>query len=127
MSIARVVPFFVCLPLIAGLLTGCSNLQKKDQTKKLDQAVRAYREFAGASAIDQSSILILDQLLDQAAFGFFEYGLIPAACAEQFVTSAKKPTNFRTIKRSAVADRPGRPCCERDPVSRPANSLLRCA
>ena len=42
MSIARVVPFFVCLPLIAGLLTGCSNLQKKDQTKKLDQAVRSY-------------------------------------------------------------------------------------
>ena len=42
MSIARVLPFFACLPLIAGLLTGCADLRHKDQTKKLDQAVRSY-------------------------------------------------------------------------------------
>ena len=40
--IARLLPFFACLPLIAGVLTGCASLQQKDQTKKLDQAVRAY-------------------------------------------------------------------------------------
>jgi len=40
--IARLLPFFACLPLIAGLLTGCADLEKKDQTKKLDQSVRAY-------------------------------------------------------------------------------------
>ncbi len=40
--IARLLPFFACLPLIAGVLTGCADLQQKDQTKKLDQGVRAY-------------------------------------------------------------------------------------
>lgn len=40
--IARLLPFFACLPLIAGMLGGCANLQQKDQTKKLDQSVRAY-------------------------------------------------------------------------------------
>jgi len=39
---ARVIAFFTCLPLIASLLGGCSDLEKKDQTKKLDQAVRSY-------------------------------------------------------------------------------------
>ena len=42
MLITRVLPFFACLPLIAGLLTGCADLQHKDQTKKLDQAIRSY-------------------------------------------------------------------------------------
>ena len=42
MLIARVLPFLACLPLIAGLLTGCADLQHKDQTKKLDQAIRSY-------------------------------------------------------------------------------------
>jgi len=42
MLIARVSPFFACLALIAGLLTGCADLQHKEQTKKLDQAVRSY-------------------------------------------------------------------------------------
>ncbi len=42
MSIARVLPFFTCLSLLAGLLTGCADLAHKDQTKKLDQAVRSY-------------------------------------------------------------------------------------
>ena len=42
MSIARLFLPFVCLPLFAGLFTGCADLQHKDQTKKLDQAVRAY-------------------------------------------------------------------------------------
>jgi hypothetical protein len=39
---ARVLPFIACLPLIAGLLGGCADLQQKDKTKKLDQGVRAY-------------------------------------------------------------------------------------
>jgi hypothetical protein len=38
----RLLPLFACLPLIAALLGGCADLQSKDQTKKLDQAVRAY-------------------------------------------------------------------------------------
>ncbi len=42
MLIARSLPFFAFLLLIAGLLTGCADLQSKDQTKKLDQAVRSY-------------------------------------------------------------------------------------
>lgn len=42
MLTARVLPFFAYLPLIAGLLTGCADLQHKDQTKKLDQAIRSY-------------------------------------------------------------------------------------
>ncbi len=42
MLIARLLPFFACLPLIAGLLTGCADLEHKDQTKKLDAAVRSY-------------------------------------------------------------------------------------
>ena len=42
MFVVRVLPFFACLPLIAGLLTGCADLQHKDETKKLDQAVRSY-------------------------------------------------------------------------------------
>lgn len=42
MVIQRLLPLFACLPLIAGLLGGCADLQSKDQTKKLDQAVRAY-------------------------------------------------------------------------------------
>ena len=42
MFIARLLPFFACLPLIAGLLTGCADLEHKDQTKKLDEAVRSY-------------------------------------------------------------------------------------
>ena len=42
MPIARVLPFFACLPLLAGLLTGCADLKHKEQTKKLDQAVRSY-------------------------------------------------------------------------------------
>jgi hypothetical protein len=40
--IARLLPFFACLPLIAGMLGGCADLAHKDQTKKLDQSVRAY-------------------------------------------------------------------------------------
>ncbi len=40
--IARLLPFFTCLPLIAGVLAGCADLQQKDQTKKLDEGVRAY-------------------------------------------------------------------------------------
>ena len=42
MFITRLLPFFACLPLIAGLLTGCADLVYHDQTKKLDQAVRSY-------------------------------------------------------------------------------------
>ena len=42
MSITRLLPFFACLPLLAGLFTGCADLEHKDQTKKLDQAVRSY-------------------------------------------------------------------------------------
>lgn len=42
MSIARLILPFALLPLLAGLLTGCADLQHKDQTKKLDQAVRSY-------------------------------------------------------------------------------------
>ncbi len=42
MFIARLLPFFTFLLLIAGSLTGCADLQSKDQTKKLDQAVRSY-------------------------------------------------------------------------------------
>ncbi len=42
MFIARLLPFFACLPLIAGLFTGCADLQHKKQTRKLDQAVRSY-------------------------------------------------------------------------------------
>ena len=42
MFIARLLPFFACLPLIAGLLTGCADLEYRDQTEKLDLAVRAY-------------------------------------------------------------------------------------
>jgi hypothetical protein len=39
---ARVLPLLTCLALLAGLLSGCADLQHKDQTKKLDQAVRSY-------------------------------------------------------------------------------------
>ena len=42
MSISRLALFFACLPLLAGIFTGCADLQHKDQTKKLDQAVRSY-------------------------------------------------------------------------------------
>jgi len=42
MFIARLLLFSACLPLIAGLLTGCADLAHKDQTKKLDEAVRSY-------------------------------------------------------------------------------------
>ena len=38
----RLLPLFACLPLIAALLGGCADLQQKDMTKKLDQAVRSY-------------------------------------------------------------------------------------
>jgi len=39
---ARVLPLLTCLALLAGLLSGCADLQYKDKTKKLDQAVRSY-------------------------------------------------------------------------------------
>ena len=42
MSIARLSPFFASLLILAGLFAGCADLQHKDQTKKLDQAVRSY-------------------------------------------------------------------------------------
>ena len=42
MLIARLLPIFAFLLLIAGTLTGCADLESKDQTKKLDQAVRSY-------------------------------------------------------------------------------------
>ena len=42
MIIARLSTFCACLALIAGLFTGCADLQHKDQTKKLDAAVRSY-------------------------------------------------------------------------------------
>lgn len=42
MSIVRSVLLLTCLPLIAALFSGCADLQHKDQTKKLDQAVRSY-------------------------------------------------------------------------------------
>jgi hypothetical protein len=42
MSIARRLLLFACLPLLAGFFAGCADLQHKDQTKKLDQAVRSY-------------------------------------------------------------------------------------
>jgi len=42
MIIARLHPLFACLPLIAVLLAGCADLRHKDQTKKLDESVRAY-------------------------------------------------------------------------------------
>ena len=35
MLIARLLPFFACLPLIAGLFTGCADLAHKGQTKWL--------------------------------------------------------------------------------------------
>ena len=42
MFITRLLALFTCLPLLAGLFTGCADLEHKDQTKKLDQAVRSY-------------------------------------------------------------------------------------
>jgi len=42
MSIVRSVFSFIGLALITGIFTGCADLQHKDQTKKLDQAVRSY-------------------------------------------------------------------------------------
>lgn len=42
MSIVRTALLIVCLPLIAGIFTGCADLEHQDQTKKLDQAVRSY-------------------------------------------------------------------------------------
>ena len=42
MFIARLILPVAFLPLLAGLLTGCADLEHKDQTKKLDQAVRSY-------------------------------------------------------------------------------------
>jgi hypothetical protein len=42
MSIARPLLPFACLLLVAGFTSGCAQLERKDQTKKLDQAVRAY-------------------------------------------------------------------------------------
>ena len=42
MLIARLLPFSALLLLVAGLLGGCADLESKDQTKKLDQAVRSY-------------------------------------------------------------------------------------
>ena len=42
MSIARLILSIALLPLLAGLFTGCADLRHKDQTKKLDQAVRSY-------------------------------------------------------------------------------------
>lgn len=42
MSIARLFLPFACVLLLAGLSTGCADLEHKDQTKKLDQAVRSY-------------------------------------------------------------------------------------
>ncbi|NIP45682.1 MAG: hypothetical protein GWN21_04765 [Gammaproteobacteria bacterium] len=42
MSIARLFASFALLPLLAAVLTGCADLEKKDQTKKLDQSVRSY-------------------------------------------------------------------------------------
>ncbi len=42
MKIARLLPSLACLTLLAGIFAGCADLQYKDQTKKLDQAVRSY-------------------------------------------------------------------------------------
>lgn len=42
MFIVRLAPVLVYVALIAGLFSGCAELQHQDQTKKLDQAVRAY-------------------------------------------------------------------------------------
>lgn len=42
MSIVRSALLLAVLPLVAGALGGCADLQHKDQTKKLDQAVRSY-------------------------------------------------------------------------------------
>lgn len=42
MSIARLLPSLTCAALLAGIFTGCADLQHKEQTKKLDEAVRAY-------------------------------------------------------------------------------------
>ena len=42
MSIARLLWLSMSLPLMAGMFAGCADLQHKDQTKKLDQAVRSY-------------------------------------------------------------------------------------
>ena len=39
---ARVLPLLTCLVLLAGLLSGCADLQHKEKTKKLEQAVRSY-------------------------------------------------------------------------------------
>lgn len=42
MSHARPLPLFACLALLATWLGGCADLEYKEQTKKLDQAVRSY-------------------------------------------------------------------------------------
>ena len=42
MFTVRLLPSLICLTLIAVILGACAGLQHKDQTKKLDQAVRAY-------------------------------------------------------------------------------------
>lgn len=42
MSIVRSALLLAILPLVAGTLPGCADMQHQDQTKKLDQAVRSY-------------------------------------------------------------------------------------
>lgn len=42
MFIARLLPSLVCAALLAGIFTGCADLQHKEQTKKLDEVIRAY-------------------------------------------------------------------------------------
>jgi len=42
MSNAKRLPLFAYLALVAALLSGCADLEQKEQTKKLDQAVRSY-------------------------------------------------------------------------------------